>query len=914
MYAVTMADDRVVSEIVTDFFLNSCFLRRRLNIDALTVMTFSSFFLDIGAASDNEVDVIPLSTGSIAEFYIDPMLSCVGDVDIMYHRSSELAIPQGHLPPSQLPAEFHGRVGVCEIIDSEFPGYVYLVVSYLLTEITDDGTYNAAHCQHFYTAHSTCDRENRQGPALVFKNSDLKQSVMSCLLFSRSLLSCDLVYCVRCLSWPSQAADWPIRHRNYGWPDSATVDRVVSNGCDIVGVAHRLCRQDEWMRKYQWRLSFSRAEITLLNSWMPVQQIVFHMLRFFVKTESLTDITDSTGSKILSNYNIKTLILWASEMKVRSWWIDELNVVGICVGLLHILADWLTVARCPHYFINNCNLFDSLDNSHLTHMMADKLLVTEAWLARWFVNNYIRKCGHYCHDRVSRLFDDINANVKLQNVVSVVVIWRLRTKLTDSWIHFSLAQRFFYTLECFLSPSIRTCLYLTTELSKNDNRVYVYFTAVTFLHVALKTNRSLLTDEMLDVLSTICLQSKNIRDVRRCLNARHSSVLSLSQAAKLMKVVANNSRSTVQLIEIELSKAYLYRALRCKDSGSNSIYCLANVYLAVLYYTTGQYQKAVDHCTVVTRSHDHSQCSSRVVQGELMPKIDDSVDGVLGLAVFFQYVRTAALNQQQQTQHVSVFSTELIAHYLHIRCQSVVKCRQFLQLTSADEVQRYEKCLSESSQMFITDVILFDSVRRTKYPGNGEKTTSSRQRTKPLTTGQLDTSELVELLQKSAVERLTTFRQLEAREFDSMYPVVTTDFEALYAYKRGDYQHCLQLSTQNVHTLTGDDRFLSRILVYSDFIQLMNDDLVCLTGLTLLVNPSCRENDYHVAVSQLNLSLYLMTQCQMKLHYPVTSLAQILNCIEVLRRESSPKYTLDQLLLKLTGHKILRYISLDGQY
>ena len=68
-----------------------------------------------------------------------------------------------------------------------------------------------------------------------------------------------------------------------------------------------------------------------------------------------------------------------------------------------------------------------------------------------------------------------------------------------------------------------------------------------------------------------------------------------------------------------------------------------------------------------------------------MLKIDDDIDNILGLAVFYQYVRTAALNQQQQTQHVSVFSAELFAHYLHIRCQSVMKCRQFTQ--SADEVQ-----------------------------------------------------------------------------------------------------------------------------------------------------------------------------------------------------------------------------------
>ena len=124
-------------------------------------------------------------------------------------------------------------------------------------------------------------------------------------------------------------------------------------------------------------------------------------------------------------------------------------------------------------------------------------------------------------------------------------------------------------------------------------------------------------------------------------------------------------------IEIELSKAYLYRALRCEDSDSDCIYCLANVYLAVLYYTTRQYQTAIDHCTLVMRSQDHSQCSSHVVQGELLPKTDDGVDIVLGLAVFYQHVRMAALNQQQQPQHVTMFTTELFAHYLHIKCLPV---------------------------------------------------------------------------------------------------------------------------------------------------------------------------------------------------------------------------------------------------
>jgi len=51
----------------------------------------------------------------------------------MYHYCNELAIPAGTAPPTQLPDEFDRHVKVFEIVDSEFPGYVYLVTSYLLT-------------------------------------------------------------------------------------------------------------------------------------------------------------------------------------------------------------------------------------------------------------------------------------------------------------------------------------------------------------------------------------------------------------------------------------------------------------------------------------------------------------------------------------------------------------------------------------------------------------------------------------------------------------------------------------------------------------------------------------------------------------------------------------------------------------
>jgi len=211
---------------------------------------------------------------------------------------------------------------------------------------------------------------------------------------------------VRCLSWPPEATDWRTRHRNYEWPNSETVDRVVSNGCDLVGVAHRECRQGEWMGERQFRLSFSRAEIVLINSWMPLQPIVYHLLRVFLKTERLTESADNSGSCTLSNYNIKTLMLWACELKPRSWWTDNFSFTTLCADRLHILSQWLNQGYCPHFFITGCNLFDHCDRENQI-LAAERLSeINKGELMKWF------KCSNFpkCHQSCLRQVDDASTS------------------------------------------------------------------------------------------------------------------------------------------------------------------------------------------------------------------------------------------------------------------------------------------------------------------------------------------------------------------------------------------------------------------------------------------------------------------------------------------------------------------------
>jgi len=139
-----MNDERVVEDIVTKFLVATCRLRPQLTRPAIQVAVRSVWAEAVLRIYDiSLVDTTALTTGSVAEFYIEPMLSYVNDIDVVFYYSTELAIPRGHPPPTQLPAEFHHYVRVFEIIDSHFPGYVYLKQRYLLTECIDDGNYNA---------------------------------------------------------------------------------------------------------------------------------------------------------------------------------------------------------------------------------------------------------------------------------------------------------------------------------------------------------------------------------------------------------------------------------------------------------------------------------------------------------------------------------------------------------------------------------------------------------------------------------------------------------------------------------------------------------------------------------------------------------------------------------------------------
>jgi len=164
-------DEGSVERFVTKFLLKTCRLCGQPSWRAIYAAAACAALAGERRLDDKVVATIPRVTGSVAEFYIEPMLPHVGDVDVMQYRNNQLAIPRGHPPPSQLPAQFSDYVQVLEIIDSHLPGYVYLKCRYLLNKCTDRECYRVTANVHreiyFSPPRPEVKEIERHGPAYM---------------------------------------------------------------------------------------------------------------------------------------------------------------------------------------------------------------------------------------------------------------------------------------------------------------------------------------------------------------------------------------------------------------------------------------------------------------------------------------------------------------------------------------------------------------------------------------------------------------------------------------------------------------------------------------------------------------------------------------------------------------------------
>src|SRR6218665_369095 len=370
-----------------------------------------------------------ITCGSEAEFHIRPLNMCIADSDLFVCPTYSLAFNDDF---PVLPSDLSGLAHTIQCYEIKsyrgIPGFVRLRLfgkvqynwkekKYKLNRIINkEDVYLQL---DIYGILNFCvDRINKLEPVIcgpAIKNPSRPNSIYA--------HENDTVYCLFCPQWPNDAESWPFRPRNHGWPTSETISEVVRNGCHVVYVQHRACRGDI----HQWRLSFSVAEVILLQSWTKTQQIVYHLLRFVAKRE-LIKKDCSKDDEVLCAYHLKTLMLWTCEEMPPEWWVSS-PVISICCELLNILSDWLKRRHFPNYFIPEANLFNQPSTPTLLHQNERRVNDFKNYgiLNRWFVENYIlpitrekRKCL-----KTRGLPSDF-----MDYMVSLIERWRVAMPLT----------------------------------------------------------------------------------------------------------------------------------------------------------------------------------------------------------------------------------------------------------------------------------------------------------------------------------------------------------------------------------------------------------------------------------------------------------------------------------------------------
>ena len=637
----------------------------------------------------------------------------------------------------------------------------------------------------------------------------------------------------------------------------------------------------------------------------------------------------------MCNYHIKTSMLWACELKPQHWWNDGSTLVRKCLHLLRFLEEWLTKMRGQHYFINSVHFHDCFNKFYTDTISAVVKSSTEDSLATWFVHSYIRQCAKLCPHSVSIVFSDLATSEVPTDMLSAIMQWRdhvcSRTVVNTTML------LLFYCIVPFANrPSIAQGQHISSivlSLPQIDEHALQCFCYMFLMnkHLGLVHPKHVTTvnDFIAHIICGLC-SSADERLKLQCFSLASSAFHSMSHFQKaviLMELVASKHRNKRELLLTELTKLSLQSALHYSNSERDSVRCLALTYLSVLYYTTGQCQAAIDHLTLAMKLQDRShccKCASHIVDGKLLTKIDANIDSALGLVVFYQYVLTMALNQQQ-TDHIGVFTLELFAHYFTIKHLLIAKCRcvpkareeeitQAVQCYLEEELESCYSTVLSSARLLTSDLMLCKLVSNSYHRGRTVLVTRN-------STSGIDRRQIVDFITDLSLHQLLTYRHLILpRDTQTVIAGNKSDFLALYLYRCQFYEQCEQLCRQTVRDLIDDDsRNIPRLsIVYYEFLQLMDDDVVSLIGLTLLIRKtgiwSCLGEP--VTITQLTLSVYLLIKCQLRFRSAVDlgTLAVILDWIATALKTIPVGESVDHLMLKLAERYAVMHITWSLSY
>ena len=169
----------------------------------------------------------------------------------------------------------------------------------------------------------------------------------------------DNVFALHCPCWPEDAKAWVHRERKNGFPSCDVVKAILDYGVDLVPKSKLILDKrssGNHNSKFLWRISFSVAELLLVNTWSEAQRICYRYSKTF-----LTCDLRYLGISTYAGFN---LMLWLIEETRSDLWID--NNVVLCVKMFFERLEKCCLGGfCPHYFVPKNNLFAGVPKNKL---------------------------------------------------------------------------------------------------------------------------------------------------------------------------------------------------------------------------------------------------------------------------------------------------------------------------------------------------------------------------------------------------------------------------------------------------------------------------------------------------------------------------------------------------------------------
>ncbi|XP_033120355.1 uncharacterized protein LOC117119631 [Anneissia japonica] len=215
----------------------------------------------------------------------------------------------------------------------------------LLKDIRDiidkDGYLNSNDFKNFNLINLKTDTHDDfkiQGPSCMFDSKDNGQ-----------MIPFDVVYCLKCQSWPPITSEFFTRERPTNWPSQELLDKVSSLDCLVVAVGH----PSTGLKDIEWRWSFSVAERELIHEmYAPFAKCMYAMK--MLKKKYIV-YSDSDKPTPFCSYFIKTACFWMCETFPHTS-----NIMNLIRKTLDWLIDCYQCRNLPHYFIPQQNLIGHL--------------------------------------------------------------------------------------------------------------------------------------------------------------------------------------------------------------------------------------------------------------------------------------------------------------------------------------------------------------------------------------------------------------------------------------------------------------------------------------------------------------------------------------------------------------------------